>query len=99
MVEQHECKKEREIDDLKKEIENIKSLQFSDHDILIRIETKFDAMSPVLASLENEIRTNALQPQKQFEKLKHSVYVAVAVTFFTVGVPYLINLWLASMRG
>ena len=93
MADQHDCicKKEREIDDLKKEIDNLKSLQYTDHDLLIRIDTKFDAMTGVIETLSNKIDILTTQPANRFEKLKLAAYVAVVTAVVTYVVQILIG--------
>ena len=77
----HCCLKEREIDDLKKEFDNLKSLQYTDHDLLIRIDTKLDTFSNGLATLSQEIKEESVRPAKMIREFKeksskqHSLFV------------------------
>jgi hypothetical protein len=80
----HFCTKEREIDELKKEFENIKSLQFTDHDLLIRIETKFDVMSDNIKTVSNKLDMLATQPSNRFEKLKMVAYASIITGVLTI---------------
>lgn len=64
------CTREKEIDELKAEVGRLRDLQYTDHDLLIKLDVKMDSMSIILAQLVSKVEYLANQPANSFNKLK-----------------------------
>ena len=91
----HVCIKESAINDIKKEIDNINSRQYTDHDLLIRIETvietTFSRFSEEIKNLTLKVDELREQPTNRFEKLRLASYVAIATAVISYLVQYVIG--------
>lgn len=86
------CTKEKIIEEMKAELIRLRDFQYTDHDLLIRLDIKFDTLSEMMEKVDAKLTQLMEQPADRFEKLK----LAGAVAFVTAVVTYFVNFAVAG---
>ena len=88
-----QCTKEKAIEKLEQELIRLRDFQYTDHDLLVRLDSKMDNMNTVLETLVKKVDALSSQPADRFEKLK----MVVVTTGITATVMYFFNLLIQRM--
>ena len=88
------CTKEKAIEEMKAELIRLRDFQYTDHDLLIRLDIKFDTLSGMMERVDAKLTQLMEQPADRFEKLKLVALstmvtgiVAYIVSVIFTGVP------------
>jgi len=68
----HVCRHDSKIAELSEGFKELRSHQYNDHDLLVRLDTKIDAMGTTLVKFTDSIEKMSTQPSERYEKLKIS---------------------------
>jgi hypothetical protein len=82
------CTKEKAIEELKAEVARLRDFQHTDHDLLIRLDIKFDSLSEMMEKVDKKLNQLMEQPTKRYEHIK----LAGAVAVVTAILSYFVNL-------
>lgn len=74
-----QCTKEREINELREEVKRLRENQYTDHDLLVRLDVKMGTMADSLETLIKKVDALVIQPSDRFEKLKVAGITAIVV--------------------
>ena len=85
------CKREKEIDEIKDEVRRLRDFQYTDHDLLIRLDIKMDGVTTVLETLVEKVELLTAQPGDRYDKLK----LAGLVTLITSIITYFLQMVLS----
>ena len=80
------CTKEKAIEEMKAELIRLRDFQYTDHDLLIRLDIKFDTLSEMMNRVDAKLTQLMEQPADRFEKLK----LAGASAFITGIIAYIV---------
>lgn len=64
------CTKEKAIEEMKAELIRLRDFQYTDHDLLIRLDIKFDTLSEMMNKVDAKLTQLMEQPAGRYEKLK-----------------------------